>query len=90
MRFKKTIKGISKILDKIPNTVDELKCEYCDNIVESLCYSSFLPNTRIMTCKECYKIIDKSKHKLNSKVMDKYALITTGHYYNRKLAKNRF
>lgn len=68
---------------------DELKCEYCGKIAESLCYGSFLPMTRIMTCKDCYDLIDKNKYKLNSKVMDKYALIMTGHYYNRKLAKHR-
>lgn len=63
-----------------------LECKFCNKIVQTLIRGSFW-NVNLWICKDCYDLIDKNKHKPYSRVMEKYALLSSSYYLNRKIAR---
>ena len=65
-----------------------MECQFCHRDVPGRIRRSVYGED-IWVCLDCYELIDNHRYQPYSQVMDKVAMLETGYYINRKLAKAR-
>ena len=63
-----------------------LPCEYCDQLAAGRVMVELYGGS-LMLCQSCFELFHSTRSKPYSKVMDKFALRSSGYYINRKMAR---